>query len=73
MADLINSLIVILLSAADVAAILNCSRPYVYKLETLGLLKSVSWAVPTKNGERRVIRFHPDDIAAFIEKHRATS
>jgi hypothetical protein len=62
-----------LLRPCAVARWLDISRPYVYKLETLGLLKSISWAVPGKNGDRRVIRFHPDDVKAFIEKHRATS
>ena len=59
-----------LLKADAVAKRLGISRPYVYKLVNLGLLPTVSWSVPGKNGERRVIRFHPADVAAFIGKHR---
>jgi predicted DNA-binding transcriptional regulator AlpA len=59
-----------LLDATEVAKRLKVSRPYVYKLERLGLLSSVSWAVPGKVRERNVIRFLPEDVAAFIERHR---
>jgi excisionase family DNA binding protein len=55
--------------AAEAAKRLKVSRPYVYKLEKLGLLPSVSWAV---NG-RKTIRFLDDDISAFIQRHRGAT
>jgi hypothetical protein len=56
-----------LLDATRVAHRLQVSRPYVYKLERLGLLRSVAWEV----GGRRTIRFLAEDVAAFIAQHRA--
>jgi excisionase family DNA binding protein len=56
-----------LLDAAEVAKRLKVSRPYAYKLEKLGLLRSVAWEV----GGRRTIRFLAEDVAAFIASHRA--
>jgi excisionase family DNA binding protein len=56
-----------LLDANEVARRLKVSRPYAYKLERLGLLRSVAWEV---NG-RRTIRFLAEDVTAFIQQHRA--
>jgi hypothetical protein len=58
-----------LLDAARVAHRLQVSRPYVYKLERLGLLRSVAWEV----GGRRTIRFLAEDVAAFIASHRTAT
>jgi excisionase family DNA binding protein len=56
----------ILLKPATVAKMLDCSRPYIYRLGKEGLLPTVKWAL--KGSE--TIRFHRDDVMAFIEKHR---
>jgi excisionase family DNA binding protein len=56
-----------LLDASEVAKRLRVSRPYCYKLEKLGLLRSVAWEV----GGRRTIRFLDEDVKAFIASHRA--
>jgi excisionase family DNA binding protein len=60
----------ILLDASEVARRLRVSRPYIYRLVELNLLQAVAWAVPGKAKARLVIRFHPDDVAAFIARHR---
>ena len=59
----------VLLNANEVAERLKISRPYAYKLERLGLLRSVAWEV---NG-RRTIRFLAEDVAAFIASHRTAT
>jgi excisionase family DNA binding protein len=53
-------------NAAEAAKRLKVSRPYIYKLEKLGLLPSVAWSV---NG-RKTIRFLDEDISNFIARHR---
>lgn len=59
-----------LLDAGEVARRLRCSRPYVYKLQRLGLISSVSWTVPGASKDRQVVRFLDSDVHSFIERHR---
>jgi hypothetical protein len=40
-----------LLTPAEAAERLRVSRPYVYKLVSLGLLPAVSWAIPEKGAK----------------------
>ena len=62
-----------LLDASEVAKRLRVSRPYIYRLVELNLLQAVAWAVPGQVKARKVIRFHPDDVAAFIARHRGAT
>jgi excisionase family DNA binding protein len=52
-----------LLTADDVAAILQVPRTWVYRAAREGLLPSVPCG--------RYVRFHRDDIDAWINAHRA--
>jgi hypothetical protein len=59
-----------LLNVADVARILRCSKPLIYKMVTRGQLPSIKWDAPGQ-GERQktTIRFRLDDILGFIDRH----
>lgn len=57
----------IIIRPAAVAKMLDVSRPYVYKLAAAGLLPAVSWKLNGSN----ILRFHRDDVAAFIKEHRS--
>jgi hypothetical protein len=63
-----------LLKPAQVAKILSCSLPWVYKASESGMLPSVRIPCPGA-GERRktMVRFRMEDLLNFIEAHRTKS
>jgi len=61
-----------LLTPKEVKAILKCSLAYVYKLSDRRLLPCVR--IPCiGNDSRSMVRFKPDDVMEFIEKHTLTT
>jgi excisionase family DNA binding protein len=59
-----------LLTAKNVAKILNCSLPTVFNLAERGQLKCVRWPCQGKGTKRRdAVRFKKEDILEFIESH----
>ena len=61
-----------LLRPAQVAKILQCSVPWVYKASEGGLLPSVRIPCPGKGQKQRktMVRFQVADVMAFINSHR---
>ncbi len=55
----------VLLTATQVAKILQVSTTHVYVLAKKGMLPSVHFG--------RVVRFDEDEVAAFIRKHKTAS
>ena len=53
----------VLLTAEDVSDLLQVDTSFVYKLSKAGRLKSVRLGP-------RCVRFHPDDLRAYIEARR---
>jgi excisionase family DNA binding protein len=51
-----------LLSPRRVSEILGISKSHVYKMAKKGELPSIQFG--------RVVRFHPEDVDAFIKEHR---
>ena len=57
----------IIIKPARAAKLLDCSKPYIYKLAKSGLLPTVSWELDGS----KTVRFHIDDVLEFIDKHRS--
>ena len=61
----------LLLSAKEVKKILRCSLPLVYRMADRGQLPCVRWECPGVGKRKKsMVRFSPEDIREFIEKHR---
>ena len=59
-----------LLTAKQVAAILACSTPLIYKMAEREQLPCVRWSCPGGGEKQRtMVRFRQSDINAFIEAH----
>ena len=60
-----------LMDAKDVKRMLKVSLPLVYKWAEAGRLPCVRWECPGKGTKkpRTVVRFKPQDIYDFIERH----
>ncbi|MBN1841500.1 MAG: helix-turn-helix domain-containing protein [Deltaproteobacteria bacterium] len=60
-----------LLDAKDVRRVLKVSLPLVYKLAEQGRLPCVRIPCPGKGTERTrtIVRFKPEDVFSFVEKH----
>ncbi len=56
------------LSAAEVAEKLKVSRSLIYALARSGALRCVRLGKP---GRRGVLRFHPEEVGAFVERMQA--
>jgi len=64
-----------LLNAKQVAKMLNCSIPLIYKMADKGQLPCVRWdcwGCGTEK-ERKTVRFKQEDVMDFIEKHSVTT
>jgi predicted DNA-binding transcriptional regulator AlpA len=61
-----------LLRSAQVAKILQCSVPWVYKASESGLLPSVRIPCPGKGQKqtKTMVRFQMADVMEFIDAHR---
>ena len=60
-----------LLNAKDVARLLKCSLPLVYKMADRGQLACVRWECPgTGDRKKTTLRFELEAIRLFIERHR---
>ena len=60
-----------LLKAVQVAQILRCSLPLVYKMADRGQLPCVRWQCPGEGNEkpRTMVRFRKSDLISFVQKH----
>lgn len=64
-----------LLTATEAAEILACSADHVVSLHRAGLLPAVPIAVtapPAARPGRRMLRFRPADVRAYIDAHAVT-
>jgi predicted DNA-binding transcriptional regulator AlpA len=60
-----------LLDSRQVARILRCSAPLVYKMADRKQLPCIRWECPGTGSQRTrtTVRFRLEDIQEFIEKH----
>lgn len=60
-----------LLSAKEVAKILNVSVPLIYKMAGNGQLRTCSFVAESAPGKRskKTVRFTKEDIEKFIQEH----
>jgi len=60
-----------LLDARQVAKILHCSAPLVYKMADRGQLACVRWEAPGEGKEkpRTTVRFRFEDVKGFIDQN----
>lgn len=59
----------LLLSAKDVARILRCSVPLVYRMAERGQIACVRWAMQGEGKPKLMLRFRREDVLGFIEGH----
>ena len=60
-----------LLDARQVAKILRCSAPLVYKMAERGQLACIRWEAPGEGTQkpRTTVRFRFEDIRSFIDRN----
>ena len=60
-----------LLKARDVAQLLRCSLPLIYKMAERGQLPCVRWECPGEGEEkpRTMVRFRKSDVVRFVGEH----
>jgi excisionase family DNA binding protein len=64
-----------LLTAKDLAKLLKCSLPLIYKMVERSQIPCIRWKCPGKGKRkpRTMVRFRPSDVMDFIEKHYTTT
>jgi excisionase family DNA binding protein len=60
-----------LLTAREVAKLLNCAASTVYKMASLKQLRCIRWEVEGNGTEkpRPLVRFKMEDVLRFIDEH----